>query len=483
MFRRVLAVATAASLLIAALPGAALAAPPTRMSDAQTSVDCELTSGAGTTLLSVGISDSFGEFGDLAFWSTSAIPFEDPPTWISDTFSVEVSPDGTELTATFDLFEFNPTADPEGPPIGAAVGTATLDAVLTPVGAAEDFSDSFRDGNRRIRVSGTFQPLAVSGTVELPEDISYSNLSGCFASEGTFSIFETNPNTFVFRSDQLIVACTWEDEESFVSVFGVVDEFGTYADVFVSEASGTYFGFSDAAVLTTSAFSASFALESEGTGEIEGGATASATLTLGERLNSMDRFDRDKFKIIGHQLLVDGTLELETPGGSRSLPMNNETCFAQDARVISMHSNPNPGKGPRLANDAPDGAIALAMGESIRVRTGGTAEAPEEPCIVSVPEEGDFEIPLGHTAWYTVDGTAGPVTIDSAGSDFDTVMGVYTSDGGAFNQVACVDDVFDEPDASSLQARVTIDTVAGVTYYVQVGGYSGATGRLQLSVY
>jgi hypothetical protein len=101
---------------------------------------------------------------------------------------------------------------------------------------------------------------------------------------------------------------------------------------------------------------------------------------------------------------------------------------------------------------------------------------------VTVPEEGEFELPFGHTAWYTIEGTGGPVTIDTAGSDFDTALAVYTSDGASFTQVECVDDVFEEPDFFSLQARVTVDTTAGVTYYVQVGGFGGAAGRLQLSV-
>jgi hypothetical protein len=77
-------------------------------------------------------------------------------------------------------------------------------------------------------------------------------------------------------------------------------------------------------------------------------------------------------------------------------------------------------------------------------------------------------------------GTGGPVTIDTAGSDFDTVLGVYTGSPGSFTQVACVDDVF-EPDFS-LQARVTIETIAGVTYYVQAGGFGGDAGHLQLVI-
>ena len=44
--------------------------------------------------------------------------------------------------------------------------------------------------------------------------------------------------------------------------------------------------------------------------------------------------------------------------------------------------------------------------------------------------------------------------------------------------MGCVDDVFDPE--FSLQGRITVDTVAGTTYYVQAGGFGGSTGRLQL---
>ena len=52
-----------------------------------------------------------------------------------------------------------------------------------------------------------------------------------------------------------------------------------------------------------------------------------------------------------------------------------------------------------------------------------------------------FEVPFGFTAWWTFNGTGGQVTIDTAGSTFDTVLAVYTGSPGSFTQVACVDDV------------------------------------------
>ena len=72
--------------------------------------------------------------------------------------------------------------------------------------------------------------------------------------------------------------------------------------------------------------------------------------------------------------------------------------------------------------------------------------------------------------------TGGDVTIDTAGSDFDTVLGIYTEDSGELVPIGCVDDV------DSLQARITISTDAGVTYWIQAGGLGSSSGTLVLTV-
>ncbi|HEX6127787.1 MAG TPA: hypothetical protein VF071_02075 [Candidatus Limnocylindria bacterium] len=463
------------------MPASVLGAPPIRSTDTQTAVDCLLTDEtAGSAYVSAGVSEEFGEFGIVGFWEPGTSPYEDEPALVSGAATVMLAADGSTITATFVMHEWDPTAEN---PLGAIVGPAVLDASLTEAGPVEEFSDAFRDGNRRVRISGTFQPLAVEGTLTLPGGISYTDLSGCLAGRSVVATFETNPNAYIYTSDQLVVSCYWEDADSFVGLTGITDEFGSFADVFVVDASGAYFGFAESALLTSTEFSAGMDLISEMTNEVSGSAVVDASLTPGDRLNSMERFGNEKFKVVGQELLVTGTLSLETPAGARVLPMDEGACFAQDAKSRSIITNPNPGKGPRLANDTPVGAVPLVPGDSVTVRTGGTVLDPEAPCTVSDPEFGDFEVPLGHTAWYTVDGTGGAITVDSAGSDFDTVIGVYTSDGGSFTQVACVDDVFEEPDFFSLQARVTIETDPGATYYVQVGGWGGASGRLSLAVY
>ncbi|HLH25960.1 MAG TPA: FecR family protein [Chloroflexota bacterium] len=97
-------------------------------------------------------------------------------------------------------------------------------------------------------------------------------------------------------------------------------------------------------------------------------------------------------------------------------------------------------------------------------------------------------VPIGNTVWYTfTPATTVPVSIDTFGSNFDTVLAVYANNTGAPpasllssffnqpNQVACNDDANGTP-----QSRVTFLATGGKTYYVQVGGFNGAFGTLQV---
>jgi hypothetical protein len=65
---------------------------------------------------------------------------------------------------------------------------------------------------------------------------------------------------------------------------------------------------------------------------------------------------------------------------------------------------------------------------------------------------------------------------------------VYVPEGENLVEVACIDDVFRDPIGSTYQAALTIDTVEGVTYFVQVGGYNDfftdttEFGRLRVAI-
>jgi hypothetical protein len=255
--------------------------------------------------------------------------------------------------------------------------------------------------------------------------------------------------------------------------------------MWVADASGFASGYTETPVFTTRAFTAEFALtaydEATETVDVVGSADASAELTAGGRFSDLYREGVTKVRVSGQNLLVGGTLSIETPAGSQILVMDDQSCVSQAVDYQFITTNPTTGRGLIPANDAPEAAVELGAGDSVRVRTAGASEWPEASCIVDEFGYGEVEIPLGRTVWYAVAGTGGDVTVDTAGSDFDTVLGVYTSDGTGFAQVACVDDVYGD-ETFSLQASVTFATEAGVTYFVQAGGYAAASGTLRLTV-
>ena len=83
----------------------------------------------------------------------------------------------------------------------------------------------------------------------------------------------------------------------------------------------------------------------------------------------------------------------------------------------------------------------------------------------------------GHSIWYAWTApSAGTVTFDTVGSNFDTLLAVYTGTSvSALTQVAANDD------AVGTQSRLSFSAVAGTVYQVAVDGFAGASGSVTLS--
>lgn len=119
------------------------------------------------------------------------------------------------------------------------------------------------------------------------------------------------------------------------------------------------------------------------------------------------------------------------------------------------------------AHDAFEHAVEVALPGSVHVSTAGATTEDGEPA---------FCAPIGATLWYRFSlAEEASVDLDTFDSGFDTVLAVYTGSWGALAHVACNDDT------NSLQSRVAFNALAGTTYYVQVGGFGGDTGELQLN--
>jgi hypothetical protein len=124
------------------------------------------------------------------------------------------------------------------------------------------------------------------------------------------------------------------------------------------------------------------------------------------------------------------------------------------------------------AND--DFASALAIDALPFTHTVDTADATRE----RGERASDCEYEPRHTVWYsyTPQGDSG-VTVDTQGSDFDTVLTVFTGTSlRDLSIVACNDD------AGGLQSRVGFPVTGGLAYLIKVSGYDRSSGTLVLNV-
>jgi hypothetical protein len=435
---------------------------------------CDGLSGdAGIVRVFALLGDEFGSFGAITLWTTGDPASTDP----NIVGFGEVDFDGLTMTATFDLVELVESTDPEEPPLAVPVGTATFSATLAPDGKPQilaSFTD--RTGNRIVQGEESFQLRSVEGTLVvglLTAPVAEYDMSSCFASSYTVSSSITNPTAQVDVVSRLFVTCSWESPAGGV-VLTEVD--GSLSTLEVLEGEFRYLG-SGEPLLTTSAFEAEYVLIDQDTEEEVGAASASATLTRAEPLKVRDGFHGSKVDITGWRFSVDGTLSVTTPSGTTSYVMDDVSCLAADVQITTIETDP---LGPKLKNDDPADAIALALGQTVSVWTEASATEPEAPCVGGGP----FSDSISHTGWWTFVGTGGDVTIDTAGSSFGTILGVYLAVDSGFEEIGCADDVFGPgPGELSLQAEITVGTVAGTTYYVQAGGFGpSGSGQLVLAI-
>ena len=78
---------------------------------------------------------------------------------------------------------------------------------------------------------------------------------------------------------------------------------------------------------------------------------------------------------------------------------------------------------------------------------------------------------------------SGAVTVNTCGSDFDTVLSLHSAcPGNIATQLACNDDAEAGPCFGDRQSQLTFNAVAGASYWIRVTGFNGASGRYTLNV-
>ena len=461
--KRVWMAVALAAIVASLFPSAVSADRVVKFENHHVGAFCEGDIEGGFATTEMASDTAFGEFA-------VADVFQDPASLSGFSESVTVDEgDPVVLSATLDF------VDGEGEP----AGTGTLDVTLTRVGDPETFDgDDF--GNVNSHTVAVVQFLEGSGTLTLPDQTEIALFCGGEIVDE--SVFETSPHTFTANNEGVVIDCFWAFDDSFASFFAVDDAFGFFADAnhFTADLdlfqSGQPSGSIDATGVTVS-----LELVDALTGDPYTADAAAEFTPMGEPVASVITSENGKTKLVEQRFSIEGTLEFSS---GDSFEMDDEACFANTFDVHDIFTNPSgpkPGRAP--VNDTPEGAVALEPGDRVTLNTSGTALDPEVPIVTCPDGPGDD---LGHTVWYTVEGTGDVITVDTAGSHFDTVLAVYVMEGDELVEIACIDDVFFDPIGLTFQAAISGPTEEGVTYWIQVGGFRqgdfAQSGRLRVSV-
>jgi len=106
--------------------------------------------------------------------------------------------------------------------------------------------------------------------------------------------------------------------------------------------------------------------------------------------------------------------------------------------------------------------------------TSGATTTPNDPNLECVSRQGY------HTVWYRITPLVNSrLTVDTFGSDYDTVLAIWTGKRGGLNSIGCNDD-----SGGQSQSRLVVDVQAGVSYFIEIAGFSAeSAGELVLNVY
>jgi hypothetical protein len=142
----------------------------------------------------------------------------------------------------------------------------------------------------------------------------------------------------------------------------------------------------------------------------------------------------------------------------------HEGAYLDDIRVIGYSDPPNDLFGNATVLSGSSGVIN-------GFNNGATKEASEP---IHAGNAG------GHSVWYRwTASNAAPVSFDTSGSSFDTLLAVYT--GSSVATLTLIGENDDLYGGANSRSRVRFTPVPGTTYRIAVDGYSGRTGPIRLS--
>ena len=209
---------------------------------------------------------------------------------------------------------------------------------------------------------------------------------------------------------------------------------------------------------------------------------AGTTVTPGEEIcvfaHPDTGIDRVTFSLDGDFERIERVppFDFAGTGPNRSCKLFDTTSLSIGQHAISAEIEFDDGSvgtreaGFTVSNDNFANAIEI-------VGTVGTTRGTNVGATLEPGEPQHADVPVGASVWWRwMASTSERMSIDTFGSDYDTVLAVYRGDA-----VDALEEVASNDDTRSLQSHVAFTATAGTEYWIAVGGYSGQTGNITLN--
>jgi subtilisin family serine protease len=113
---------------------------------------------------------------------------------------------------------------------------------------------------------------------------------------------------------------------------------------------------------------------------------------------------------------------------------------------------------------------------------GGTQTADNTHATIETGEKRPLDKEIDRSLWWRWTAPrAGRLNIDTRGSDFDTILAVYTAANDSYVGFTTERASNDDSD-DGIQSQVSLPVTAGTTYHIQVSGYAQSAGTITLNL-